>query len=189
MIFKPAPCETRWEGVAVCFWIVLIDLLLLVWTWRRPIDWLKYVLILLVLAGLPLLIHLAYRTWLAFMLEYWVDRDVITLRRANVRYVVPLQTVQRVIRGGVTSLQRANLLNWPAPYARQTRALGLVNVTMVANAASARLSVARYGKSDLCRFAQRPGCVFGRNAGTLPFGGCTRFALNTDIRVPLAPYV
>ena len=50
MVFRPLTCRTRWEGVAVTVWLILIDLLLLIWMWRRPIDWMKFGLIVLMVA-------------------------------------------------------------------------------------------------------------------------------------------
>jgi hypothetical protein len=132
VVFKPSPCTTRWEGVVVVFWVVMVDLLLLVWMARRPIDWLKFGLIVLMVASAPLILHLIYRTWAAFTLEYWIDRDAVTLRWANTRQVIPMGRVQRVIAGGVESLTKPHWLVWPAPYIGQTRALGLLNVMMAA---------------------------------------------------------
>ena len=133
MVFKPAICRTRWEGVAVTAWLILIDMLMLIWMWRRPVDWMKFGLILLMVASVPLIIHLAYRTWAAFSLDYWVDRNSITVRWANSRQVIPLDRVRRLIRGGVENLGRTGWLEWPAPYLGGSgRALGLLNITMLA---------------------------------------------------------
>ena len=90
MVFKPEPCPTRWEGLAAAFWIVLIDLLLVVWAARRPADMLKFLLVIVVVGSLPLLAHLLLRTWGAFTLEYWVDRNAVTVRWAHLRQVIPL---------------------------------------------------------------------------------------------------
>ncbi len=79
MVFKPIPCKTRWEGLIVCFWIILIDVLLLVWTIQRPTGPIRFGLILLIVASVPLLIHLLYRTWAIFSLEYWIDRNAVTV--------------------------------------------------------------------------------------------------------------
>ena len=132
MTFQPLACRTRWEGVAVAGWLVLIDLLLLVWMWRRPVDWAKFVLILAIVASVPLLYHLAVRTWAAFTLEYWVDRNAITVSWANTRQVIPQDSIRRVIRGGVANLSGTAWLHWPAPYLGSTgRALGLLNITLL----------------------------------------------------------
>ena len=133
MVFRPAPCRTRWEGVAVTFWLVLIDLLLLIWMWRRPIDWMKFGLLVLMVLSVPIILHLAYRTWAAFTLDYWVDRNSITVSWANSRQVIPLASVRRMISRGVDSLGSSGILEWPAPYLGGSgRALGLLNIMMLA---------------------------------------------------------
>lgn len=133
MIFRPVPCRTRWEGVAVTVWVILVDLLFVVWLYRRPVDWLKFLLVLLVVISGALVVHLVLRTWAAFSLEYWVDRNAVTVRWANTRQLIPLHDVQRVIQGGVDSLGGSGWLQWPAPYVgNRSRALGLLNITMLA---------------------------------------------------------
>ena len=72
MVFKPVPCKTRREGVMVCCWIILIDLLLMVWLFHRPTDRVRFVLLLLIVASVPLFLHLLYRTWSLYTLEYRV---------------------------------------------------------------------------------------------------------------------
>ena len=94
MVFPSKRSTTRWEGLAAVAWIVLIDLLLLVWALRRPIDVLQFLLILLLVASIPLLLHLGYRTWAAFTLEYWVDRNAVTLHWAQAQQVIPTQSIR-----------------------------------------------------------------------------------------------
>ncbi len=132
MMFRPWDCRTRWEGLIVAFWIVLIDLLLLIWMDRRPIDWLKFGLILVAVATLPLLAYVLFRTWAAFSLEYWIDRNAVTVHWASFRQVIPLQRVVRVIHGGLPSSVAVPWQQWPAPQIGPTRALGLANVQMLA---------------------------------------------------------
>jgi len=132
MTFRPWDCRTRWEGLIVAFWIVLIDLLLLIWMDRRPVDWLKFALILVAVASLPLLGYVLFRTWAAFSLEYWIDRNAVTVHWASLRQVIPLQSVQRIIRGGLPSLTPMPWTQWPAPDIGPTRSLGLANIQMLA---------------------------------------------------------
>lgn len=133
MVFKPARCRTRWEGVAVTVWLVLTDFLLVIWMSRRPIDSIKFALIVLIVLSVPLILHLAYRTWAAFTLDYWLDRNAITVKWASSRQIIPLDDVQRIIRSGVDSLGGSGLLEWPAPYLGGSgRALGLLNIVMLA---------------------------------------------------------
>jgi len=132
MVFAPLTCRTRWEGAAVTVWLALIDALLLVWMWRRPIDWAKFLLLVVIVASVPLILHLALRTWAAFTLEYWVDRNSITVVWANARQVIPLGRIRRIIRGGVDNLSRTAWFHWPAPYLGSTgRALGLLNIKLL----------------------------------------------------------
>jgi hypothetical protein len=133
MVFGPLTCRTRWEGVAVTAWLVLIDMLMLIWMWRRPIDWIKFGLIVLIVVSVPVILHLFFRTWSSFTLDYWIDRNAITVRWANSRQVIPLDHLQRVIRGDVESLGGAGFLEWPAPYLGGSgRALGLLNIVLLA---------------------------------------------------------
>ncbi len=130
MVFKPVTDRTRWEGLALCFWLIVLDGLLLLWAVRRPVDAIKFVLIVLFLLTLPMLLQVIYRTWSAFTLEYWLDRNAIRVRWANRRHVMPLHRVQRVIEGA-QDLGQPQALQWPLPHLRPTRALGVLNLTML----------------------------------------------------------
>ncbi len=133
MVFSPASIRTKWESLIICLWIVIIDGLLLLWAFRRPIDWLKFALIFAVLASLPLLINLAYRTWQALTLEYWVDRNAVTIRWANARQIIPMGEIKRVVQGGLDDLGQPRWVHWPADNVRQTQVLGLLDVRMLAS--------------------------------------------------------
>lgn len=116
MIFAAKPALARWEGVAGAVWIVLIDLLMVVWALRRPIDLLQFLLFLVMVGSIPVLIHLIYRTWAAFTLEYWVDRNAITLRWAHLHQVIPTQSVRAISHGAELSMGAAQLRRWPMPF-------------------------------------------------------------------------
>ncbi|MCX6040630.1 MAG: PH domain-containing protein [Caldilinea sp.] len=118
MIFAAKPAPERWEGVAALLWLVLIDLLAIVWALRRPIDWLQFLLFLGVVASVPVLIVLFYRTWAAFTLEYWIDRNAITLRWAHLQQVIPTQGVQAVeLAGAALETEKREVLHrWPLPF-------------------------------------------------------------------------
>jgi hypothetical protein len=132
MVFKPPPFPARWEALVAAFWIVLIDLLLLVWAVRRPIDLLKFVLIFVLVASFALLARLLYRTWIAFTLEYWVDRNSLTLRWANVQAVIPLSTIRRVVVD--EPLPRFNWLwQWPTPAVRTVATVEDIPLHLCAN--------------------------------------------------------
>ncbi len=106
---------------------------MLLWAYRRPIDWLKFALIFAVLASLPLLINLAYRTWQALTLEYWVDRNAVTIRWANARQIIPMGEIKRVVQGGLDDLGQPRWVHWPADSVRHTQVLGLLDVRMLAS--------------------------------------------------------
>jgi hypothetical protein len=116
MIFAAKPAPARWEGVAVAVWIVLIDLLMVVWALRRPIDLLQFLLFLVMVGSIPVLIHLIYRTWAAFTLEYWIDRNAITLRWGHLHQVIPTQSVRAISHGAELPSMAAGLRRWPLPF-------------------------------------------------------------------------
>ncbi len=132
MVFKPPPCRTRWEGLVVSFWILLIDSLLIAWAMQRSTDWLRFLMIMLIVVSIPILLHLLYRTWGVFTLEYWVDRNAVTIRWANVRQIIPLSTIQQIIQGGVQDTDKLRWIHWPAPYVRRAYATNLQGVTLFA---------------------------------------------------------
>lgn len=117
MIFAAKPAPARWEGVAVAVWIVLVDLLVVVWALRRPVDWLQFLLFLVMVISIPVLFHLIYRTWAAFTLEYWIDRNALTLRWAHLQQVIPTQGVHGIVHGAALPVEEgSNLLRWPMPF-------------------------------------------------------------------------
>ncbi len=137
MIFKPSPCRSRWEGLAVTSWILLIDLALGVWLVRRPVDGVSLLLALILLVSVPGLVWLGLRTFGAFNLEYWMDRNAVTVRWGFQRQIIPLGTIRRVVDGGATSgiveLSGNHWSRWPSPFVRRARAAGLVGVRMFAS--------------------------------------------------------
>ncbi len=116
MIFAARRAPARWEGVAAAVWIVLIDLLVVVWALRRPIDLLQFLLFLVLVVSIPVLVHLFYRTWAAFTLEYWVDRNAITLRWAHLHQVIPTQSVREIAHGADLPVDATQLRRWPMPF-------------------------------------------------------------------------
>ncbi|HAJ35525.1 MAG TPA: hypothetical protein DCL15_07515 [Chloroflexi bacterium] len=116
MVFAAKPAPARWEGIAAAFWIVLIDLLVIVWALRRPIDLLQFLLMLVLVSSVPVLIHLIYRTWAAFTLEYWIDRNAITLRWAHQHQVIPTQSVRAISHGAALPVTAGGLRRWPMPF-------------------------------------------------------------------------
>lgn len=117
MVFRPAPDRSRWEGLAVACWVVLIDVALLVWLLRRPADATSFVLFFFMLLSLPLLLHLLYRTWGAFSLEYWLDRNAVRIRWAATCVVIPLSAIEQIVTDGDPAVTRS-LRYWPGPFVR-----------------------------------------------------------------------
>lgn len=132
MVFKAVSSRQKWEGLLVCIWIVLIDILLLIWMMQRPVDAIKFGLAVLIFLSLPLLAHLVYRTWSIFTLEYWVDRNALTITWAGIRQIVPLHTIKRIIDGQVQDLSRPRIGHWPASQMRVGRTMGLLNLRLLA---------------------------------------------------------
>lgn len=117
MTFKPFPCRSRWEAMLVASWVILIDILLVTWLFRRPVDWVSFILLLGILISLPLFVHLVYRIWGTFNLEYWFDRNALHIHWAASHLVIPLASIQRVIDGEAAA-RSFNPLYWPSPYVR-----------------------------------------------------------------------
>jgi len=117
MVFKPAPDGSRWAGLAVVAGILLLDLVLVTWLLRRPVSPFSFVLLLLVLLSAPLLIHLSYRTWGAFTLEYWLDRNAVRIRWADTCMVIPLTAIEQIVGDGELATP-FSLRLWPAPFVR-----------------------------------------------------------------------
>lgn len=132
MVFKPTPDSARWEGVAACTWLAVTQIMLLNWIATRPTDGLRFLLIALLLASIPLLVHLLHRTWIAFTLEYWLDRNALTVAWADVRQTIPLAGLKRLIAGGMADPSPRRLHHWPAWYVRPTQAPGLGEVSALA---------------------------------------------------------
>ena len=54
MVFRPIADKTRWEGLMVCIWIVLLDGLMLIWAIRRPVDLIKFALVFVAALSIPI---------------------------------------------------------------------------------------------------------------------------------------
>ncbi|HRJ41089.1 MAG: PH domain-containing protein [Caldilineaceae bacterium] len=117
MVFRPAPDRSRWEGLAIASWVLIVDGALLLWLLRRPVNGVSFLLLSAVLLSLPLLLHLLYRTWGAFTLEYWLDRNAVRIRWAGECVVVPLPAIRQIISDGAPPVQRS-LRFWPASFVR-----------------------------------------------------------------------
>ena len=130
MTFKPSPCPDRWHGVLAMLVFVLLDVILVQVILNRPVDGLSFVLALVALGGVLGFFYIGYRTAGAFTLEYWVDRDAVTLVWGPTRQIVPIGQIERVLIGTTAQLaDRPRLWHWPCPDRRRglARGLGVVN--------------------------------------------------------------
>lgn len=130
MSFKPIPDASRWYGLLAMLALVGLDVILVRALLARPVDGLSFILALFVLASALAVVYLGYRSFCIFTLEYWVDRDGVTLVWGPTRQIVPMGQIERIIaepqatpRGGPA------LWHWPYPNRRrvQTAELGTVN--------------------------------------------------------------
>ncbi len=99
MSFKPCDNPDRWKGILLVLGMLLLDVLFVRVVSVRGPDAASYLLGLCVLASLPILIYVAYRTHGAFALEYWVERDGVTVVWGPMRQVVPMGEILRIQRG------------------------------------------------------------------------------------------
>ena len=118
MVYAPPADRTRWQGVAALSWLLLTDAILLFWLTLKPITWSSFLLLLALLTTLPILVHLTMRTWGAFNLEYWLDRNALRVRWAGTCQIIPLHRIQRIIEGADEFSLRPSLLAWPSPFVR-----------------------------------------------------------------------
>ncbi len=131
MTFKPCYCADRWKGLLAILGLVAVDALFLRIALGRPLDGVSYVLVVLALASLPVAGYLVYRTAGAFTLEYWVDRDRVTVVWGPTRQIVPMGQIQRVQRGATPAAEdRPQPWHWPCPDCRplQCQQLGVVRM-------------------------------------------------------------
>lgn len=130
MSFKPIPYAGRWYGPLAMLALVGLDVILLRALLARPVDGLSFILVLVVLASALVVLYLGYRTLCVFTLEYWVDRDGVTMVWGPTRQVVPIGHIERVVaEPGAAAQEGPAPWHWPCPNRRrmQTDALGTVN--------------------------------------------------------------
>lgn len=130
MSFKPLSCPGRWYGVLAILAIAALDAFIVRQLLTHSVNGLSFVLALWVLASLAIAAYVGYRTFGAFTLEYWVDRDAVTLVWGSTRQIVPITRIQRVLRAsGSQPLHGARPWHWPCPHRRRMRVadLGIVN--------------------------------------------------------------
>lgn len=126
MIFKPCYSADRWKGVQAILALLLLDYILVRIVTGRSVDGASFILGVLVLVSLPVLGYLAYRTLGIFRLEYWVDRDGVTLVWGPTQQIIPMGDILRIQRGAALQpWDHAERWHWPCPESRMTASLAL----------------------------------------------------------------
>jgi len=130
MTFKPLPCRDRWYGILAILGLVALDAWIVSRILGRPVDGWSFLLGLGVLASLLVIAYSAYRTLGAFTLEYWIDRDAVTLVWGPTRQIVPIARIERVlVDTGPQPARRSQPWHWPCRDRRRivSAGLGVVN--------------------------------------------------------------
>jgi hypothetical protein len=106
--------------------LILLDVALVRQLIGRPVDGLSFVLAFIALL-LPFIIaYISYRTIGAFTLEYWVDRDAVTVVWGVTPQTVPIGQIERVLQDpALQPEQGPRFWHWPCPDRRRTRVTGL----------------------------------------------------------------
>jgi hypothetical protein len=128
--FKPFPAGDRWYAIAVIVALLGLDALLVSQLLGRPVDGLSFLMALAVLGSLLAFVYVGFRTFGAFTLEYWIDRDAITLKWGPTRQLVPLPQIRRVqLNTTAQPSSSPGLWHWPCPERRRymVPGVGVVN--------------------------------------------------------------
>lgn len=121
MEFSSAVTRAKWDAIIVGSWLALTTLLLLRWADIRTTDWLRFVLISLVLLLGVLTFLTFYGAWGLLTLSYQVDRNAIRVRCRRTEFVIPLSNVKRVIKSEQALQYKQEWWRWPALYMRTER--------------------------------------------------------------------
>jgi hypothetical protein len=128
--FKPSPYPGRWYGPLAMLALIGFDVVLLRAILDRPVDGLSFILALFMLGSLLAIVYLGYRTLGAFTLEYWVDRNAVTVVWGLTRQIVPMGQIERVaVNPPTLPLEGPAPWHWPVPHRRRlfTEQFGAVN--------------------------------------------------------------
>lgn len=132
MQFSSAVTRAKWDAMIVASWLSLAALLLLRWVDVRATDWLRFVLIgLMVLVG-ALAFLMSYGAWGLLTLTYQVDRNSIRIRCRRSAVVIPLNKVKRVIKSEQSMPDQHEWWRWPASFMRTERRKDGRYLTMLA---------------------------------------------------------
>lgn len=97
MSFKPIPASDRWYGLLMVLALLAVAGLLATLVVGRPVDGASFLMTLAGLGCLTIAGYLGLRTFNVFTLEYWVDRDAVTLVWGGTRQIVPLAQIKRIV--------------------------------------------------------------------------------------------
>jgi hypothetical protein len=96
----------------------------------RSVDGISFILALFVLFSPLVIIYIGYRVLGAFTLEYWVDRDAVTLVWGLTRQIVPITQIERVLVHPAIQAERGpSPWHWPCPDRRRLNSpeIGVIN--------------------------------------------------------------
>jgi hypothetical protein len=128
--FKPFHCSEGWYGLLAMLGILAVDGLAVLYMSGNAVSALTFIMGLWVLASLLALVYLGYRTIGSFTMQYWVDRNAVTLVWGPTRQVIPIGQIEHVRRNvGELPHDPPRPWHWPCPHRRRYRAggLGMVN--------------------------------------------------------------
>ncbi len=112
-IWKPRPSIGGLVGLGLIAALLALEGLFLSFLLRGPVTWLSFVWGLFIALSLFLAAFLGYRIYGFFSLEYWLDRDALTIVRGGRRQVVPLGDISQVAQGKKQPGDKIGGLRWP----------------------------------------------------------------------------
>jgi hypothetical protein len=120
MTFKPFPSPDRWYGPLAILGLLGLDVVAVREVLARPVDGVSFLLTLWLLGSLLVVGYVGYRTLGAFTLQYWVDRDGVTLIWGPTRQIVPMAAIRRIQRGVAAGPRnRGRPWHWPCRHRRR----------------------------------------------------------------------
>lgn len=146
MTFRSAAAIDGWRGAAACGGMVLWIVLLLAWLTNQPVSGLSFVLAVLILATIPVLVYVGFRTLSSLLMEYWVDRDGVTVVWGPMREIIPIGSIERIQRGGFADI-RGRWWEWPNPYLTEGAAAGVGPIVSLATRPAAEQVVLVTGQA------------------------------------------
>lgn len=130
MSFKPVSASDRWYGLLAILALLALAGAFSLLIFSRPVDGASFLLALAGLICLAVGAYIGQRTFNVFTLEYWVDRDAVTLVWGTARHIVPLAQIERIITAPQDQpAHPARPWHWPCPARRRIEypELGVVN--------------------------------------------------------------